>query len=139
MTTLYDLPARNMKKKGEKMKCFKCGKEIDRDDNEKLVIEGVAVKVILDEGQRTPENITYYNRQLGKYSNGNGGCNVSTCFECYIDGMFHLDSFRQCPKCRTVYFDPKVRIDKLMPKEGVTNTTAYCPVCKVNVDMKYGM
>jgi len=81
------------------MKCFKCGKEMDREDSG-LTIKGICVDITLEDeisppegvvitsNLHTPENITYNNLQLGKYSNGKGECHVATCYECYIDGLF---------------------------------------------------
>ena len=83
------------------MKCFKCGKEMDREDGN-MTLRGICVDVTLQEGVeaeeglvitgnlRTPENIAYNNLQLGKYSDGKGECHVAICYECYIDGMFNL-------------------------------------------------
>jgi hypothetical protein len=51
--------------------------------------EGIDVKVIIDD-KPTPMDIAYRNLQLGKYSDGNGGCHVGICYECYIDGLFHI-------------------------------------------------
>jgi len=69
------------------MKCFKCDKEMDREDGG-YPIKGVDVKIVLDEPERTPENIAYNNRQLGRYSNGKGECHVAICYECWIDSLF---------------------------------------------------
>lgn len=66
------------------MNCWKCNKEM-----EKFKLIGVEVKVQLDESQKTKENIDYYNKQLGKYSNREGECDVAICYECYIDGLFN--------------------------------------------------
>ena len=67
------------------MKCFKCDKEMGREDG-KFTIEGIHLEVhladespveaemessIIGTNQRTPENIAYNNLQLGKYSDGN--------------------------------------------------------------------
>ena len=83
------------------MKCFKCGKEMDREDGN-LTIEGIRVDVTLQDkispldslvitsNLHTPENIAYNNLQLGKYSDGKGECHVAICYECYIDGLFHF-------------------------------------------------
>ena len=46
------------------MKCFKCHKEMGREDGGPTLV-------------------------LGKYSNGAGECDVAICFECYIDGLFN--------------------------------------------------
>lgn len=32
-----------------------------------------------------PQDTVYLNRQLGRYSDGNGECNVQLCYECMID------------------------------------------------------
>ena len=83
------------------MKCFKCGREMDREDGQ-MTIKGICVDVtlqaetsapdslIITSNQSTPENIAYNNLQLGKYSDGNGGCHVAICYECYIDGLFQI-------------------------------------------------
>lgn len=75
------------------MKCYKCGKEMGREDGGNT-LKGVDINVILDEVQRTPENIDYFNKQLGKYSDGKGECHVGICYECYIDGLFHAGGIR---------------------------------------------
>ena len=69
------------------MKCFKCGKEMDREDGGSQV-KGLAVDITIDEPTRTQETIDYNNLQLGKYGDGNGECHVAICYECYIDGLF---------------------------------------------------
>ena len=71
------------------MKCFKCGKETERDDGDHT-IQGIKVDVTLEEPDRTPETIAYNNLQLGKYSNGDGECHLRICYECYIDSLFSL-------------------------------------------------
>ena len=72
------------------MKCFKCGKEMEREDK-KLTIKGITVDVTIEEPLRTEETIAYNNDQLGKYSNGNGECHISICYECYLDGLFNIE------------------------------------------------
>ena len=69
------------------MKCQNCGKEMDNPNGD-YSIKGVEVTVSLEGVQRTPENIEYVNRQLGKYADGNGGCHIAICYECYIDRLF---------------------------------------------------
>ena len=71
------------------MRCFKCHKELDREDGG-FPIMGGEVKLRFEETAKTPENIKYLNEQLGKYSNGNGECHVAICYECYIDGLFQI-------------------------------------------------
>ncbi len=71
------------------MKCWKCDKEMDREDGGTL-LKGIVVTVNVKEGARTEADIDYYNVQLGKYSNGKGECEVGICYECHIDGMFNL-------------------------------------------------
>lgn len=73
------------------MKCIKCGKEMDREDGG-TVLKGVMVEICIKEGDITPETIAYNNIQLGKYSDGKGGCQVCNCYECYIDGLFNIDA-----------------------------------------------
>ena len=70
-------------------KCWKCGKDMLPPEGE-ASIKGVVVKAGLDtaEGKGTIEGIEYFNRQLGKYSDGQGGCDIGICYECYIDGLF---------------------------------------------------
>lgn len=70
------------------MRCFKCGKEMDREDDGPS-IKGIDVTISQDLAP-TQETIDYNNTQLGKYSDGEGGCHVAICYECYIDGLFHL-------------------------------------------------
>lgn len=70
------------------MKCFKCGKEMDREDDS-LTIKGCSISVRLPDDKKTVDNIAYNNNQLGKYSDGMGECNVAICYECYIDGLFN--------------------------------------------------
>lgn len=69
------------------MRCYRCGKEVDS-PKEDCSLKGVEVTVSLEGKQRTPENIEYFNKQLGKYSDGKGGCHVAICYECYIDNLF---------------------------------------------------
>lgn len=69
------------------MKCQKCGKELGNLEGY-FTLKGVEVTVSLEEMNRTPENIKYINKQLGKYADGEGGCKVAICYECYIDNMF---------------------------------------------------
>ena len=64
--------------------CARCGKIISREDGGPE-IQGLSMTATLE--ARTPENIEYNNLQLGKYSDGQGGCAVSVCFECHIDLM----------------------------------------------------
>lgn len=69
------------------MKCFKCQKEMDR-ENSGATIKGILVNVTVELASVLPEDIEYYNVQLGKYSNGRGSCHVGICYECHIDGLF---------------------------------------------------
>ena len=71
------------------MQCYRCGKEMEREDS-RAILEGVVVEVKIELDPILPEDIDYYNKQLGKYSNGEGGCRVGICYECYIDGLFNL-------------------------------------------------
>jgi hypothetical protein len=70
------------------MNCWKCAKEMDRDDGGGT-LSGVDVKVLFFD-KPTPEDIAYRNLQLGKYSDGDGECHVGICYECYIDGLFNI-------------------------------------------------
>jgi len=56
--------------------------------NSDYTITGIIVTVSLEGDQRTPGNIEYANRQLGKYADGDGGCKVALCYECYMDNLF---------------------------------------------------
>ncbi len=76
------------------MKCWKCGKEMDREDGG-TVLKGVVVTIDVTEEHCSKDDIVYYNKQLGKYSSGQGGCKVGCCYECYIDGLFNLTC---CPE-----------------------------------------
>lgn len=68
--------------------CFKCGKRISRDDGG-VEKKGQEVNLnIASYIEITPVDIEYLNRQLGKYSDGKGGCDVAICLECYIDKVF---------------------------------------------------
>lgn len=71
------------------MKCWKCGKEMDREDGGPT-IKGIVVTITLDDASKTQENIAHNNTQLGKYSDGKGECRVGICYECYIDRLFGL-------------------------------------------------
>ncbi len=69
------------------MKCFKCEKEMDREDS-LATIKGIKVDVEMGLDPILSGDIDYYNKQLGKYSNGKGECHVGLCYECYIDVLF---------------------------------------------------
>ena len=71
------------------MECWKCDKEMDNKNGD-YTIKGVAVDITLGSFSPTLENVKYANKQLGKYSNGNGECHVAICYECYIDGLFQI-------------------------------------------------
>jgi hypothetical protein len=71
------------------MECWKCGKDMDNKD-ENCIFRGIDVNINLADVQKTPENIAYVNRQLGKYSNGKGECHIAICYECYVDGLFQI-------------------------------------------------
>lgn len=77
-----------MKETMDKDKCCKCGKDMSPIGDSPR-IEGVRVTISLE--NPTPDKIAYINKQLGKYSNGSGECVVAICYECYIDGLFHID------------------------------------------------
>jgi len=70
------------------MDCSKCGKDLTNPDGD-YEIKGITVDVTFGSFKSTPENVEYANRQLGKYSNGQGECHVAICYECYIDGLFN--------------------------------------------------
>ena len=65
------------------MQCHHCHKEMDRDDPKATTIKGVTITVKCEK----PEDVHYMNDQLGKYSDGKGGCDVGLCYECHIDLM----------------------------------------------------
>lgn len=89
------------------MKCFKCGKEMDREDGG-WEMQGVKVTVeITEPSEQTREGIDYRNAQLGKYSDKGGGCDVATCYECYIDSLFN----------NTLPISPK-KVDIVFEKEN---------------------
>ena len=71
------------------MKCLKCGKETSRENN-RVTLIGMYAKVKMNLDPTLPDDIDYYNQQLGKYSNGQGECEVCLCYECYLDGMFNI-------------------------------------------------
>jgi len=71
------------------MNCFKCGKDMECNDTNHT-LKGITIEVKLDPPLNTPILIAYYKKQLGKYANGNGECNVGICYECYIDGLFQI-------------------------------------------------
>ena len=68
------------------MKCFKCGKEMEREDG-RATLTGIEVEVKMNLDPVLSEDIVYYNKQLGKYSNGKGECKIGICYECYVDGL----------------------------------------------------
>jgi len=76
------------------MKCWKCGKEMDRElgiGDDVTNIRGYEFNLSLaDDSSHNSEQIAYNNIQLGKYSDGKGECHVAICYECYIDGVFHI-------------------------------------------------
>lgn len=82
-----EVPKISEKKTTEVKNCFKCGKEIWREQS-KATLVGVEVEIKMALTPVLPEDIDYYNKQLGKYSNGKGECDVGICYECYIDGLF---------------------------------------------------
>jgi hypothetical protein len=67
--------------------CCKCGKDVSPIGTD-YRMTGINVSVKLEAA--TPDKISYNNKQLGKYSNGLGECDVCICFECYIDGLFQI-------------------------------------------------
>ena len=66
------------------MNCYQCDKRMDRDDDKATTIKGVVITVKCEK----PEDVDYMNAQLGRYSDGEGGCDVAICDECYIDTLF---------------------------------------------------
>ncbi len=68
------------------MEYYKCHKEMDREDGG-ATIKGIEVTVEV-KYEMGVEDIKYNNLQLGKYSHGDGTCNVAICYECYIDRLF---------------------------------------------------
>ena len=85
-------------------KCWKCGKDMRPPKGEQTFI-GLTIRVDTVKGIFDPlaipsdsqEQIEYNNRQLGKYSDGQGGCDVAICYECYIDGLFRVSPMRRGP------------------------------------------
>jgi len=73
------------------MKCIRCGKEMDREGDSETTLKGIQVDVKLDINPILPEDIAYFNKQLGKYSDGNGECHVVLCYECYLDNYLNID------------------------------------------------
>lgn len=71
------------------MKCYKCGKEMSR-ENGRTTLSGIEVSVKINLDPILPDDVDYYNNQLGKYSNGKGECEVAICYECYVDNLFHI-------------------------------------------------
>ena len=71
------------------MKCWKCDKEMGR-ENSRETLGGIEVEVKMNLTPVLPDDIDYYNKQLGKYSDGKGECKVGICYECYIDGLFQM-------------------------------------------------
>lgn len=69
------------------MKCWKCGKEMDREDGG-TTLKGIEVRVQLTEEHRSQADIAYYKEQLGEYSSDDGQCDIALCYECYIDRLF---------------------------------------------------
>ena len=68
------------------MKCFKCGKEMEREDGGS-VMKGREFTVSQSAIPPTQADINYYTMQLGKYADGKGECRFAICLECYFDGM----------------------------------------------------
>ncbi len=70
------------------MECFKCSKEMTREDGGPTL---TGVEVVVSSASENevpnPETVEYFNKQLGKHSDGTGSCHVVICFECYIDGL----------------------------------------------------
>ena len=69
------------------MKCYNCGKEMDR-ENGGPVFRGVEVNVTVSQIVPTEATTAYNNLQFGKYGDGKGECHVAICYECYIDILF---------------------------------------------------
>lgn len=70
------------------MLCDRCGKQMSREDGmDKFELSGVDVSIHLSDDVKTPENIEYYNKQMGRYSNGEGCCHLSLCIECWFDSL----------------------------------------------------
>ena len=82
------------------MKCWKCGKEMDREGGG-TTLKGVDVAVAIGLTPITQADIDYFNAQLGKYSDGNGECKVGICYECYIDGLFSSTKIFQSMEIRS--------------------------------------
>jgi len=54
-------------------------------------IRGTVVELKYDKKNPKQEDIEYFNLQLGRFADGKGGCHVAICYECYIDGLFHIN------------------------------------------------
>lgn len=59
-------------------------------ENSKGIIKGIEINIKIDLDPILPEDIEYYNKQLGRYSNGKGECHIGICYECYIDDLFQI-------------------------------------------------
>ena len=71
------------------MKCYKCGKEMEREDGQTVQV-GMSIDIEMLGIDKTPENIEYSNKQLCKYNNGNGECHIAICLECHVDGLLQV-------------------------------------------------
>ena len=70
------------------MNCYRCDKDMARDDGFDLRAVKVEIKVELTKSKKdNKQTIDFNNSQLGKYSDGKGGCNIGLCYECYIDDL----------------------------------------------------
>lgn len=70
------------------MECFKCKKEMDREDGGQT-IKGMVFEISLIPPDDTEANIKYIKSQYGKYSDAKGNVKIAICGECYLDGLFH--------------------------------------------------
>ncbi len=70
------------------MECFECGKEMTMEDGEPSLTDCVIrVSPASENVIPSPGTVDYFNKQLGKHSDGAGSCHIEICFGCYIDGV----------------------------------------------------
>ena len=70
------------------LKCWKCGKDMEKEDGGPRLIG--KLETVTSQKELSPAEVDYFNRQLGKYSDGHGQCKVAICYECYVDNQFGI-------------------------------------------------